>query len=302
MATEFTIDRGDVTLAGLAVLPEGEARGVVQITHGMAEHKERYLPFMERLAAEGYAAFIHDLRGHGASVKEERDLGWFGGEDGCASLINDQFAVTEYLRGRYPSEPLVLFGHSMGSLLVRAYVKRKPELLSGLIVCGCPGPNPAAGAGLALARAMRLVKGGRCRSKTMTDMVTGAFNKGFSTENEWLSVNPENVAKYNADPLCGFPFTLEGYIALFKLMQDVYSDEKQWSMENLGLPVRFISGAEDPCRPTDAAFEKAMACMRSVGYSVSGKLYAGLRHEILNETDNEEVLNDILAMLAEWTA
>ena len=135
-------------LSVFVVSPEdGQPKGLVQFAHGMAEHKERYLPFMQFLADHGYACLINDHRGHGASVKSPDDLGYFYA-GGAAALVADLHQLTLWFRQRYPGPKLILFGHSMGSLAVRVYRQKYDGDIDGLVVCGSPGANPAAGAGL----------------------------------------------------------------------------------------------------------------------------------------------------------
>ena len=298
-ARTFTIDSENdgLALSVCLVTPEGAPRGLVQLAHGMAEHKERYLPFMEWLAAQGWASIINDHRGHGASIRDPRDLGYFYA-GGAAALVEDLHQITLWFRARFPDAPLALFGHSMGSLAVRCYAHRFDGDIDGLIVCGSPGPNPAANFGLALNRAMTAVKGERYVSRLFVKMTTGGYGKRFpdpKTANAWLSVNQDNVRAYDADPLCGFPFTLNGYRALLELLKGAYETVPAGHPD---LPVRFISGAEDPCAPDEKGFNAAVAQMRACGYrEVSGKLYPGMRHEILNHAGHEAVYADALEWL-----
>jgi len=190
----------------------------------MAEHKGRYLPFMEYLADHGYAVLINDHRGHGGSVRDPGDLGYFYA-GGANALVEDLHQLTLWFRDRFPERKLFLFGHSMGSLAVRVYRQHYAGDIDGLVVCGSPGRNPATGMGLALNRVMTALRGERYISRMFVNMTTGSFNKGnpkSGSANAWLSTNQDNVQKYDADPLCGFPFTLNGYKALLTLMRDTY--------------------------------------------------------------------------------
>lgn len=126
-------------------------KGIVQIVHGMCEHKERYIPFMEFLAANGFFSIIHDHRGHGESVRSSEDLGYFY-EGGWEAMVDDIKAVTERVRKEHPDLPLILLGHSMGSMAVRSFAKRYDNMTSGLIVCGSPSRNHGAGIGKLVAR------------------------------------------------------------------------------------------------------------------------------------------------------
>lgn len=293
--------RDGTGLACVMVTPDGEPRGLVQLAHGMAEYKERYLPFMKFLAAHGYASLINDHRGHGASVGSPRDLGYFN-RDGASALVDDLHQMTLWFREKYPGKKLILFGHSMGSLAVRVYRQKYEADIDALVVCGSPGRNPATGAGLLLNRVMTLVKGERYISPLFVQMTTGSFSKAFpspDTKNAWLSTNQDNVARYDADPLCGFPFTLNGYRALLELMRDAYRPAPAGKPD---LPVHFISGEEDPCAPDRKGFEDAVRRMRNDGYRrVTAKMYPGMRHELLNHTNCQLVYDDLLAIFDDWT-
>ncbi len=293
-------DYDGLPLAVCEVVPEGRPKALVQLAHGMAEHKERYLPFMEFLADHGYACIINDHRGHGASVRAPGDLGYFYA-GGAAALIEDMHQITGHFRGEFPGLKLILFGHSMGSLAVRVYCRKYDGEIDALVVCGSPGQNPAAGAGLALNRLMTAVKGERYISPLFVKMTTGSFNKGnpkAGSSNAWLSTNQDNVQKYDADPLCGFPFTLNGYRALLELMRDAYAPAQAG---NPALPVHFISGENDPCAPDRSGFETAVRRMRDNGYAqVTAKMYPNMRHEILNHAERQAVYDDLLALFDGW--
>ena len=256
-----------LSLAMLASVPEGAPRGVVQLVHGMCEHKERYIPFMEWLTARGYVCVIHDHRGHGASVKSADDLGYLY-DGGWQALVEDVRVVSDWIREQWPGLDYTLFGHSMGSMVVRSFAKRYDDRLDRLFVCGCPSDNPAKGAGKALAGLFGLLRGWHYRPRLLQKMSFGTFNK---------------------------PFAQEGWPAAW-----VCSDPKGWKVSRPQLPVHFISGAEDPCRTSDQALEKAVALMRRVGYARTDlKLYPGMRHEILNETGRLQVWEDILAQIGQ---
>lgn len=288
--------------------PGESAKGIVQLVHGMCEHKERYVPFMEFLADNGYASIIHDHRGHGESVKSSDDLGYFY-EGGYTAMIEDVKAVTLLARKEFSGNvtgadkesgelPLILFGHSMGSMAVRSFTKRYDCLIDGLVVCGSPSYNPGLKIGKALARGYMLIMGDRHRPSLIQSIAFGAFNRKFRDEkssNAWICSDPEIVSAYDADPHCNFQFTTDGFINLFSLMQDAYGI-KGWRKANPDLPIVFVSGEDDPCRINDKRFSMAVERMREAGYrDVQVRTYPRMRHEILNETGREKVWNDILA-------
>lgn len=291
-------ERDGLELPLLVFVPDGEVRAVVQFSHGMCENKERYAPFMKILAARGFACAISDHRGHGAEALKRGELGYFG-NDGANALVDDLHQATVWLRGRFPGKRVYLFGHSMGSLAARVYAARFDGELAGLIVCGSPGWNPAAPFGRLLARFLGALKGERKRGKFLKIITFGPFYRAFKRENSkcaWICADKAVVAAYEADPLCGFTFTYNGFEALYTLMIQCY--DKRVKAGNPNLPILFISGAEDACRGGDKDFVQAVERMRGRGYArVDSRLYPGMRHEILNEAGRQAVYDDVLAWL-----
>jgi alpha-beta hydrolase superfamily lysophospholipase len=279
--------------------PEGEAKAIVQFAHGMAEHKERYYPFMEFLAENGYICVINDHRGHGESVLEKNDLGYFYDDTG-EFIVEDLHQITMYMKENYQNKPVFLFGHSMGSLVVRKYIKKYDKDISKLIVCGSPSENSMIGMALALVDMQKAFKGDRYRSPLIQSLTLGSYNKNIkksgatTSGNEWISVCQENVDNYNNDELCGFTFTLNGFRNLFLLMKDVYSPEG-WNVQNKDLPILFIAGEDDPVIAGKDAWQKSQEFLKNRGYTnVTGKLYKGVRHEIFNEKVKDVIYKEVL--------
>lgn len=277
----------------------GPTRGICQFVHGMAEMKERYLGIMSCLTGQGYACIIHDHRGHGGSILQKNDLGYMYGAGG-KGLVRDAYAVTEAARQRWPGMKLALIGHSMGSLVVRSYVKTHDDAIDALIVMGAPCKNSLVGFARFLASFIAFFKGDRHRSRFINQAAFGSFLKGIDnpqSEYDWLSVNQDNVRFYLNNEYCGFHFTLDGFKGLFDVQKDTYSP-RGWQMKNPSLPILFLSGEKDPCIGSRENFNEAMSFMKSRGYlDVKGRLYPGLRHEILNEDCREEIYRDILLWL-----
>lgn len=281
-------------LSMVLVRPDGEIRAMVQLAHGMTEHKERYIPFMEYLADRGCLCVMNDHRGHGGSVRRMEDLGYFY-DNGDEALVEDLHQITLWMKEKWPGISLFLFGHSMGSLAVRVYCGCYDRDIDALVVCGSPGYNAAAGVGLALIQLLVLLRGERHKSSLIQKMTVGAFARRFPDAGHpcaWISANMENVVAYEADPLCRFTFTLNGNRALLRLMRDCY--RLLPGKGNPDLPIRFYSGADDPCMPDPKGFWNAVENMKKAGYSnVQGCLFPEMRHEILNETNREEVFERI---------
>ena len=148
---------------------------------------------------------------------------------------------------------------------------------------------------------MTFFRGERFISRLFVNMTTGSFSRAHpdpGTNNAWLSTNQDNVQKYDADPLCGFPFTLNGYRALLELMRDAYRPVPAAHPE---LPVHFLSGAEDPCAPDEKGLNADVQRVKDDGYrTVTSRMYPGMRHELLNHTNRQEVYADLLALFEGW--
>lgn len=291
-----------LAISVIRVTPEGKVKGVLQIVHGMSEYKERYLPFMEYLAGHGYASVIHDHRGHGESVRDKDDLGYMY-ENGAESIVEDVKLVNDFVKESFPDKPCFLMGHSMGSMVARAYTKKYDDTINGLIVCGSPSHNRLAPLAAGLTKIGSMIAGEKKRAKWIDFLMFGQHNKGITnpaSKNSWICANEATVAAYDEDELCGFIFTYNGMENLVKLMRMVYT-KRGWEVKNPSMPVHFIAGKEDPCLISEEKFVEAVDHMRAVGYgNVSSVLYPGMRHEILNETNNIRVYDDIVARLDLW--
>lgn len=279
----------------LLLVPRETPKGILQIHHGMAEYKERYLPFMEYFAQAGYVAAIHDCRGHGKSIRAKADLGYmYGG--GADALVEDTSAITRMLKEEWPGLPLILLGHSMGSMVVRCFAKKYDDLLDLLVVCGSPSKNPGAKTGIMLAQLQEKIYGARHISHFLELISLGSYSAKFGREGSrfaWCCSDEQVVREYEASELCGFTFSVDADKALFTLMDETYR-ESGWKMSHPELPVLFIGGYEDPCIGGARKYAQAVQTMRRVGYmDTKGKLYPSMRHEILNEREKEKVYKDV---------
>lgn len=274
------------------------AKGVVQIVHGMCEYKERYEGFIDYLTQNGYIVFAHDHRGHGGSVTANENLGYFGDKKGEA-IVDDAALVTDEIRRLYSGLSVTLFGHSMGSLVVRAYIQKYEEKIDKLIVCGSPSKNSLAGFGLMLNGVISAFRGKKYRSRLMANASTGGGDDKFPGEgkNAWLTRDKTVVEKYNADEKCNFVFSCNGFSNLLHLVKNAYK-KKKYPAKHSDLPIFFMAGADDPVIGSEKKWLAAQQFLRDVGYkNVTGKSYPKMRHEILNELGKEEVYADALAFI-----
>lgn len=276
--------------------PKQEAKGIIQISHGMAEHKERYYDFMNYLAKNGYICVIHDHRGHGASVKQKQDLGYFYSED-INYIVDDLYQVTEFIKNKYKGLEVILFSHSMGTLVARNYLKKYDSAIKKIILCGPPTENKLADLGILIAKISKIFKKDNTSNKFLNKLTFGNYNKGNKIENEWICSNTETVKKYNQDELCGYIFTTNGFINLFKMMKQAFNKEN-WKLENKDLDIFIIAGKDDPVIQSEEKFNYLIKFLTEIGYkNIESKLYEAKRHELLNEIENEKIYEDILKFI-----
>lgn len=299
---EFASAFDGLNIHAAIAVPSGECNGIVQIVHGMCEYKERYFPLMDYLAEEGFITVIHDNRGHGKSICAEEDLGFLY-RNGGQGFVSDIAQLTKITKEAYPDLPYFMLGHSIGSLGARIFVKEHDLEINGLLVLGCPCFSRFSGFARSVQSALSQKLGSHFRSDKIYNIMETAFNKNFQDENlphAWICSDRDVVEQFNADPMCNFMFTLNGYEALLYLLKETYS-KKGWRVENPALPIRFLSGRDDPCMISEKRFIKALELLEKVGYeSVSHRLFDGMRHEILNEKNNSIVYKDIAKTLFSW--
>lgn len=278
----------------LAVFKAEKPKAVIQMIHGMEEHKERYYDFCEYLAKEGYSSVVSDLRGHG---KDAPILSHISDKKGEKLLIEDQKKIREYIAEVFKDVPVYLFGHSMGTIISRVLLETEGDKYQKVALSGYVNPNPVAGIGAALVSIISLFKGKKGHSKLINNMAMGPFTKAVEdrkTDLDWLSYNEENVQKYIADPLCGVEFTLGSYHTLMKLL-GLMAKPGNYKKANKEQPILLISGDADPCTGGEKGREASKNVFLKAGYeNIEVNTLEHMRHEILNETEKAKVYKDIL--------
>ena len=293
----FALSGGGIDVVVDRRLPAGTPRAALIIAHGMAEHAFRYRRFAGELAERGYAVYAPDFRGHGRTAAGDQNLGW-GGADGWNETLRDLQRLAERVRTEQPGVPLVLFGHSMGSVLAQRFAQLHGDELAGLILSGSFGSAPNIGAGIAAAQAVRLVRGDRAPSPLQRTMFAD-FNKPFphDTGFEWLSRDETEVRAYVEDPRCGFTFSNRSMLDMLRGYVDTWKRENERRIP-IGLPVLLFSGALDPVGRQTQSVSALADRYRVLGLTdVEVIFYPGARHEMLNETNRDEVVHDILLWL-----
>ena len=282
-------------------LPEGPARAVLQISHGVAEYILRYEPFAEYLTAQGFAVVGHDHIGHGQSVAPGAARLYVGPVGSWTHVVDDLYTLRCQAGERFPGVPYFLLGHSMGSFLARTYLIRYPGTVDGAVIMGTGQMAPAvvAGGRLVAAREGRKV-GWDQVSPVVEQLAFGTYNKMFApnrTGFDWLSVSEANVDAYIDDPLCGGSASVGLFREMLSGIAFITKQENVKKM-NLNTPILFVSGDKDPVGDCGKGVRRAYRSFQKAGVrDVSLKLYPGARHEILNDSCRETVYRDILQWL-----
>lgn len=288
----------DIYAQSAAPIDYGSIRGVVQISHGMAEYSNRYAGFALELCKSGYAVFVSDHIGHGSSVTDKNMLGFFG-ESGEETFVEDLKALTDIIKSEYNDLPLYLLGHGMGSLIARKYTAKYGYLLDGVIYTGTSGQNPALGVGIQLANTLIKQNGPYYRSELLDTIAFGAYNRKTEkrTDCDWVSRDTNEVDKFIADDLCGYKYTVSGMKALFLTLKAV-STRRWYNSVPLSMPILLLSGSMDPIGDYSKGVNEVYKTLKKTGHKyVTMKLYDGARHEILNEINRKEVFGDIIEWL-----
>ena len=281
------------TIRARKCVPDSAPRAVVQIVHGIAEHIERYDDFMCFLAENGIVAVGDDHLGHGKSVTEPGDLGFFNDKDGWDYAVMDEEHLRDQMHEEYPDVPYIFFGHSMGSFITRTLIIKHPDKYDAAIISGTGHQSKAlVYAGGLLANLTVKFKGARADGQQLNDVAFGTYLSHITdprTPFDWLTRDEAAVDKYIADPMCGFVCTASLYRDMMGGVKFVTTQSNIDKMDKTK-PVYFMSGAEDPVGDYGVGVDRAYKAFCKAGlHDVKIRLYPGGRHEMLNETTHTEV-------------
>ena len=280
-------------------MPEGPAKALVMLSHGMAEHSGRYARLAEALCAAGYGLYALDQRGHGRTA-DEGTLGLYAEKDGWNKVVGDLASLNQHIGQQQPGLPIMLLGHSMGSYIAQAYLLHHSASLNGAILSGSNfQPVALYRAARVIARIERLRQGLRGRSALIDFLSFGSFNKAFKpnrTAFDWLSRDPAEVDKYVSDPLCGFRCTNQLWIDLLGGLQQI-SKASNLAQIDPGLPILVMGGECDPVSEGKRLKDLAHALREAGCQNLQLNIYPQARHEVFNETNRDEVTADVLTWL-----
>jgi alpha-beta hydrolase superfamily lysophospholipase len=278
----------------------GEPKAIIHIAHGMGEHAARYDWTASKLAQAGYEVYANDHRAHGLTADV---LGDFG-EDGWNHTITDLHEIIQDLKAKHPGVPVILFGHSMGAMLSQQYIAKYGNTLNAVILSGSPGAGSRLQMWLVhtIARFERWRVGGQADSALLQGLLFGSSNKDFDDEPdatgyEWLSRDKAQVKLYVDDPMCGF-------VPCPRSICDLFAAERaNWKIKTINqipvdLPVYLFSGSADPVHNDMKNINRLLKFYRNHGLNPVTHFYPEGRHEMLNETNQDGVIEDLISWLS----
>jgi len=304
MITEhFTFkDTGDLEIFVYKWLPNGnvDVKGVVMVAHGMSETAARYESFASYLTENGFIVYANDHRGHGKTAGKTENIGELG-EDGFNSMVENMHELNERIKEENNNLPIFLFGHSMGSFLSQRYICLYGKELSGVMLTGTCGKQ-----GIIIDIARLLAKGeikkiGRgSKSNKLAKLIFGSYNNSFKknrTDFDWLSRDDKEVDKYIDDPFCGTVFTAGFYSDFLGGLKNI-ADNREIKKIPRDLPIYIFGGDKDPVGKNGKGVLKLIKTYKEYGIQdLTYKLYKDGRHEMLNETNKEEVIKHVIEWL-----
>lgn len=270
------------------------AKATLHILHGMAEHSARYDHFARYMNSLGFVVYAQDHRGHGCT-KAEDEKGWFAEHDGWKLVCSDSWALDKLISQEHQYLPHFLMGHSMGSFMARSVLGMHPDAFDAVIIMGTGASQGLIGKlGRMIAKHNAAAAGGRMPDEKMNVLAFGSYAKHFPGEGNfgWLTKDKAEVRKYEDDPLCGFTCSSAFFADLLEGIE-MANDSKLAGNIRKDLPMLIISGEDDPVGGYGKGVRKVHRLYEKAGLRPRLKLYPEDRHELLNETDRDAVMDEI---------
>ena len=281
-------------------VPSGSIRGVIHITHGMVEHAGRYHRFAERCVEKVFAVLAHDLRGHGKTKAAGAPLGHFGTSNGLNLVLEDQDCVIDFAKQKFPSVPIICFGHSLGAIIALNYAFMHPTKVSGLACWNRPESKLLAKLSQGILYTERFFRGSAQPSLVAWKLSYGSWNGKFKpnrTVADWISQDNAEVDKYVMDPLCGFDVSISMWLDVLK---GAFNSGNINHLTQLpkGLPIHTLCGSDDPCTNygrDSRSFEKKLLNAGLKDFTC--QILSDTRHESLNEWNRDQTTEMFLTWL-----
>lgn len=276
-----------------------EVLGNILVLHGMAEHHGRYLDFIQELNRQGFDVYTYDHRGHGTD-KKLTELGFIAKRGGASLVIEDALTICRYIKENSRSEKLAVFGHSMGSMILRCLAATYDDLSCAIVSSSTMPPTAVSGVGITMANLLCLFQGAKKPSPFLQKVLFGG--KAYTslctrTTYDWLTRNNTVIGRYIDDPYCGFTCTT-GFYRDLAILSYRSALKKTIKKTRTDMPILFLTGGKDPVGGNAGQIVKLHHIYEKLGFSKTELIvYPEDRHELLNELNAAEVYHDIIAYL-----
>ena len=268
-------------------------KGVVQLIHGMKEHAGRYDALAKFLNTSGFIVFADDHRAHGKTAKSPENLGKYDKKSNIfLDTVKDEIEISKMLKEKYKGLPLLVFGHSYGSLIAQKYIQDYHDYTAA-IICGSSYMNTLENnMAKIIAKLTMCFKGKNAPAKLIEKLSFATYSKGIPEDEMWIT-HDKNVCKaYKEDPYSNTPFSSKFYADLMSGTTPLYSKKKLEKIDKQK-PLFLIAGSEDTFSKNAKLVRRLCKAYQKVGLNIKLKIYPHMRHEVHNEINNEEVLKDI---------
>ncbi|MBR5402298.1 MAG: alpha/beta fold hydrolase [Treponema sp.] len=283
-----------------------QIKGIIVFNHGLAEHSMRYDRFGSVLSENGYVFNAFDMRGHGRtaeiSIKNGNgDFGKLADKNGFETAVNDVDEIMDDLIAQYPGKPVFLMAHSFGSFVAQSYIERFHGKIKACFLIGTAGPRPLLiGFGGIFARLIKFFCGGNKESPMLEGIAFGAYNKRIKVRTspvDWLTKDQTILDLHANDAWSNIHLKISFFCDMMHGLKTIHKKSNMAKIDK-DLPVYLLYGLEDPVGDYGKTPRALAKCYEKLGMkNVTIKEYPGDRHEILNETDKEQVEKDIINML-----
>jgi alpha-beta hydrolase superfamily lysophospholipase len=281
-------------------------KAILQVIHGMGEHAGRYNRLAEDLTKEGFVLYANDHRGHGHTAETVDKIGYFEDRHFWNDTQSDLKQLTSIAKAEHPDLPIIALGHSMGSFLLRDYLTTMDQPFVAAIISGTGGDPGALGkVGKFIAKLLGAVYGRATRSEFLRSISFGKFNKEFApmrTKADWITRDVDVVDEYVADEMCSKTFT-NGFWD--NMLEGVLKINKKTAFEQTpkDLPIYMFAGERDPVGDFGKGVTEVFNNYKNAGVKhIECTLYPEARHEMLNETNRDEVIASMLSWMNEVLA